>query len=439
MKRISIIVCIISMLLLITGCGREIPRDIAEEDNSNSITATDNTNTSEASASLDAGQTGNIPEENAQLKLWTDNDAYAKAIIEGFVKKYPGVSVMSEVVGLDAINKVSLDGPAGKGADVFFAPHDKLSYGINSGLLLPLEQSIVDELKQMIPEVAIKTVSSDGKVYGFPVAIETIVMFYNKSLVKGEPLATFEEIIEQAKAYNEVKNNKFFFLHDFKSSYGSYCFASAFGFHLFGPDGTDMDNPGFDTPEFVKGLELISKFHEILPVKGQDLTDEFIKYQFKSGQTPYILGGPWDIPSMRAENIPFGLTELPTFDGKKLTPFSGLSIALVSAYTKYPKAAALLAQHMASQEGAEILYKLAGKVTARKDYLQISGLKDDDIMKVFASQFQNTIPMPTGKRMSYYWSIGNTAYELAFDQAMTPEEASVKAMKDWQGLVDSEF
>lgn len=55
-----------------------------------------------------------VPEEGAELLLWTDKLEYGEAIVEGFNKLYPDVKITTEEVGFtDARKKMELDGPAG--------------------------------------------------------------------------------------------------------------------------------------------------------------------------------------------------------------------------------------------------------------------------------------------------------------------------------------
>jgi arabinogalactan oligomer/maltooligosaccharide transport system substrate-binding protein len=444
MKRFLSVFMIIAMVVTVVGCTKkeiptENPEASAETDTTASNETTDDVTDDTTGESTEA-KTEILPEEGAELTFWTGDAEFGKAVGEAFEQKY-GVKVNVEEIGLDIISKMTLDGPSGNGADVFMAAHDNFATALDSGIIKELDPEIAATVTNDVRETAVKTVTKDGKVYGVPVSIETYALLYNKDLVTGEPATTFEQIMEEAKSYNNPDVNKFWYLTVPTDGYPAYCFLSLDGFYLFGADGTDNDHPGFDTPEFQKGLERIAALKELIPIKADDLkmeTMSLLEQNFKDGKTAYYPIGPWLLKSLKEEGINYGVTTLPTFEGKQMKSFGAVQNAHVSAYTKYPKAAELFASYLVSEEGAAFLYSKANKITSRKDISNVEGLKDDAELKVYAEQFNNAIPMPSAKRISYYWTIMQSVLSSVFDGKMTPEEGAKKAQKDFDALVDSE-
>lgn len=417
--------CLVTSMLLgaLSGCSKkEIPTD---EDN----------NVKEEAAELK-------PEEGAELSFWVlSGDAeFGKAVAGEFEAKY-GVKVEIQEAGFDVVNKMMLDGPSGNGADVFVAPHDLFSTAKDSGVVAELSSNASKIVKDQVSEVAVKTVTDDGKIYGVPVSVETYALLYNKDLVKDEPATTMEQIKEEALKYNDPSANKFWYLTVPTDGFPAYPYLSLNGFELFGPDGKDGDNPGFNTEEFEKGLENIAKLKEFIPIKADDLKMEtmtLLEQNFKDGKTAYYPIGPWLIKSLKAENVNFGVTKLPTLDGKQMKSLSGVQSAYVSSYSKYPQAAELLATFLSSDEAAQLLYEKSYKITAKNDISNVKGLKEDKDLSVFTEQFKNSVPMPSTKRISYYWTIMQSVLNPVFDGKMTPEEGAKKAQSDFEALVTSE-
>ena len=456
MKKILSILLVVTLLSSVfAGCAKkEIPfeqeENAAEEAGG---TAAGDTQKSEDEA---VSQTSEVPgyetqseeseeltpEDGAKLNFWTLSGylEYGKAVAELFEQKY-GVKVEVQENGLDTINKMMLDGPSGNGADVFMAAHDSFLTAKDAGILAELSADSAQTVSEKINETAVKTVTDSGKIYGVPVSIETYALLYNKTLVTGEPASTFEQIKEEARAYNNAAENKFWYLTVPTDGYPAYPFLSLYGFQLFGADGIDGDNPGFNTPEFEKGLEAITALKEIIPIKADDLkleTMSLLEQKFKEGKTAYYPIGPWLVKSLKEENIDFGVTQLPTYDGKSMKSFSAVQNAYVSAYTKYPKAAEILAVFLSSDEAASLLYSKAYKITANKDISGIEGLKDDQELKVFSEEFTKSVPMPSTKRISYYWTIMQSVLSAVFDGKLTPQEGAKKAQDDFEALVASE-
>jgi arabinogalactan oligomer/maltooligosaccharide transport system substrate-binding protein len=144
------------------------------------------------------------------LVVWIDNDDWAKAVIAGFNAKYPDVNVRFENIGnVDSRAKVSLDGPAGQGPDVFFMPHDHISSAHLDDILLPFDANDQRRYAGFILDAAMATCTFDGQLYAVPLTTENIALFYNKDLLCNTPVPkSIEEIAAFAMAYNNPAQNK---------------------------------------------------------------------------------------------------------------------------------------------------------------------------------------------------------------------------------------
>lgn len=442
LKGFKLALSMLFLVLTLTGC-KELP---VEEGANGAIDNKDTTVESSTEESLkgsdeELGSDSSeelLPEEGAVLKFRSSDKEYAQAVAEKFYEKY-GVQVNTQEGGLYDFSKGVLEGATGEGPDVFMNPHDKTLEGIAAGIFLEFDNKVVDTLNKDISKVAMNTVTVDGKVYGVPVSIETNVMFYNKDLVKGEPASTFEQIKEEALAFNNSKENKFWFLTNVSEGSPLFPMLSTYGFRLFGETGADDNNPGFDTEEFLKGLKVIADYKTIMPIPSGDLANaDFLTTQFIEGKTAYMIGGPWNVKTLREAGVNFGVRKLVTYDGMQQYPFSFVQNAHVSAYTKYPKAAQLFAEFLVSEVGAELLYSKAAKITSRANANEINGLKDDLDLIAITEAFNESVPMPSAKRISYYWTISGNVGPAVFDGKMTPEEGAKKAIDDWNAFLQAE-
>lgn len=378
------------------------------------------------------------PESGAALTFRTTDVPFGNAVAEKFKQQY-GVTVTTQSGGQYDFQKAVLEGASGKGPDVFMSPNDNNLAGVQAGLFLPLDDQVVQQLNQSVSPVALKSVTVGKKVYGVPVSIETYVLFYNKKLVTGKPVSTFEELAKQAKAYNNTAQNKFWFLFDASSGSPIFTALSTYGFNLFGASGTDNDHPGFDTPAFEKGLEVLRAYHDVVPVSSTDLGNtDFLNTQFIKGNTAYLLDGPWDVKTFRDAGVDLGATTLPTYDGHQQRSFAFIQNAYVSAYSKYPKAAQLFAQSLVSADNAQLLYEKANKITSRKDISDVKGIANDPVLSTVVKAFNTSVPMPSVKRISYFWSITADVGPAVFDGKMTPKDGVARAEQEWKTFVQTE-
>lgn len=406
------------MIVGVSGCKKELPT---------------NENTKNDATSVEKM----VPEDGASLVLWTGNKAYGKAIADAFEKKY-NIPVAVEEQGMGTINKMALCGPSKEGADVFIAASDNFEQGLSSGVFMKLDDVVAKEVKTTVAESAITAVTNEGTMYGVPISIEVLSMYYNKDLVT-TPATKLEDIMEQAKEYNDVANNRFFLLCTIGDGYYEFPFLTYDGFQLFGEHGTDKERPGFDTQAYENGLSLISKLKETIPITSTDLNNKSsVKAAFMNGDVAYYISGPWDVAQVKESGINFGITTLPTYQEQQLRPFSGIQIAHVSTFTDYPVAAQLLANFLISEEGASILYEEYDGITTRKDIRHVKGLSEDAYLTPFVEQFKNSIPMPSISRISYWWKISQDIDKAVFDQQLTPSQGRTKAMEHWNSLIQVE-
>ncbi|WP_409298428.1 maltose ABC transporter substrate-binding protein [Peribacillus sp. SCS-26] len=388
-------------------------------------------------------------EGNGSLKFWTDNDDYANAIIEAWNKKYPKVKVEYEKVGaVDARSKMALDGEAGLGADVFIQPHDGIGPSLADSIIGPMGR-YDEQLKDKIIKSSLGTVENDGQYYGVPISTESLALFYNKTLLKeltgsDEPAKDWKDIVELSKKYNNKAKNQWTIRWESGNSYTNHFFLTANGFELFGKDGNDPKKLNFESEEVTKGLEFFQTLRPVWDVNAEDATNDTTTLEFVKGKTPYLITGPWAIADANKgaekNKFEYGITTIPSINGEKPKTFSGNQIANVSAYSKYPGAARVFAMFLASEEGAEVLYKTTGKLPALKDKAasKVDGLADDELLKGVAEQAANSTPMPSIPEMASYWDPAKAMYVNVWNGLLDIKAAQKKATEDYQALLQSQ-
>lgn len=373
-------------------------------------------------------------EPGAKLKLWMDNDDYNVKIVEAFNKKYPDIEVTVENVGtIDTRAKLELAGPTGEGADVFVQPHDGVAISAQSALILEQVES-TNEIKNNYMGSAVEAVSYNGKVYAFPLTIKTIALFYNKKLVD-KPAKTWDEMFKFAKSYNDPSKNKFAMFWQANEPYFAHMALSAKGYEIFGPDHNDKTKLGWTTKEAIEGMKFYKTLKEIYPVPAQDASWDAMNNNFQAGTAPYVITGPWSIKDFTAAGIEFGVTTLPTVGGKHPISLSTVDTACVSSFTKYPKAAKLLAQFMASEEGLKIMYDAKAELPALKSLQDADFIKNDAALTGVLEQAEYSLPMPFIPEMSNVWDPYKKAFTAVWDGISEPEQALKDAQAEFEAAI----
>ncbi|MDR2807502.1 MAG: maltose ABC transporter substrate-binding protein [Spirochaetaceae bacterium] len=411
-----IVVCALGTALVLVSCTKK-------------ETAAANQPSNAGAASGSTGGDG----ISGSLLVWLDNEDWANAVIKGFNQRYPNVTVKFETVGsVDMRGKVSLDGPAGIGPDVFILPHDHMGNAVIDGILEPFAPEQQKKYTEMLLDASIKTCTSEGELYAVPISTENIAFFYNKDLLGEKPVpSSFEEVIAFAQEWNVPSENKWALRWQVDDSYMNYFFLTAFGMQLFGPDMDDFKVPGWDTEAARKGVEFHKSLRRYFNVNVADATWDATTAAFQQGEVPFTISGPWAISDAKKNGTNFGITKLPTINGVQPRCFSGNVVACVSSYTNNPDAAFAFVDYLVSIEGETIQFETTGKLAAYKDTSVIPGLRDDPLLMGIMEQAPYADPMPIIPEMAQAWDAQKALFTFTWDDQLSIPDAQKKAIETY--------
>jgi Maltose-binding periplasmic proteins/domains len=370
------------------------------------------------------------PEAGASLVIWDANNQaqFLQEMGAEFEKEY-GVPVKFEEVGnTDQVNKLMTDGPAGLAADVLLFPHDHIGNAASAGLLLPntaFEQAVVSENA----EKTVKAVSFDGILYGYPRSVETYAMFYNKDLIAEAP-ATFDDIFKFAETFNDPANNKFTFAWELQQFFYNFAFLASQGGYMFGDDNTNSEDIGLNNDGAVAGANLMVEIKEkLLPLNTGDIDFDIKKGLFLDGSLALDVNGPWAIADYKSNGINFGVAPLPKIGDNPMTSFSGVQAYYVNANSKYPQAAQLLARFLSTKEAQMKNFEMNSLLPSNEEAANDPAVANDDIVKAFLQQFENSTPMPSIPEMGSVWNPITSAISEIWNEGKDPKTALDNAVE----------
>lgn len=373
------------------------------------------------------------PEAGASLLVWESQEErpFVEAIAKEFTEKY-GIEVRFEEVGAaDQVTKLTTDGPAGLGADVVVFPHDNLGRAVTAGLVLP-NDFYEETSRSQNSEIAVNAVTYDGVLYGYPRAVETYALFYNKALIAEAP-KSFDEVVQFASTFNDAASNKYALMWDVGNFYFSYPFISTGGY-VYGSNGTDKNDIGLNTEGAVAGLAYYGSLkNSILPMNSGDVNYDIKKGFFTGGTLAMDINGPWTIGDYKASGIDFGVAPLPSINGQPASSFSGVKAWYVNYNSKYPQAARLFANFASSKDAQLLDLKLTGALPANIEASNDPAVQNDDIVKAFITQFNQSTPMPSIPEMGNVWSPIAAAFSDVWNSGKDAKEAldnAVQQIKD---------
>ncbi|MDR2599573.1 MAG: maltose ABC transporter substrate-binding protein, partial [Oscillospiraceae bacterium] len=384
------------------------------------------------------GQTGN--DDSKVLRIWYDNDERFDELQQRFNAIHPDITIEYERVShTEARGRLQLDGPAGIGPDVFFLPHDHIGNAILDGLIEPIDPTLQAALQTTLHKGAVDTVTVDGSMYAVPVTLENIALFYNKDLWGETPPTTMEEIIDFAQTYNNRHLNKWTIMWQINDAYHNYMWFSVHGMEFMGPNQDDYRKPGFDTQAAYDGISYMLYLREnLFDVPSGDAGYGATVAMFQNGNVPLTISGEWAIATAKDNDINFGVTKLPTVNGKQPICFLGIRAACMSSYTKNPELAKLFLEFLSNEHGAAFFYEAENRLPTFLDHSLIPGLSDDQYLAGILEQTPYTVPMPIIPEVNMGgWDGLLDLFVFAWDGQLTVAESQIKAMDTYRTLLQA--
>ena len=353
---------------------------------------------------------------------------YLKENIKDFEEKNNvkvEISDNTDMFGM--LDALALDGPAGNGADVYIAPNDRVGALAKAGHLS--EVKLLDDAKYDDKDK--QGVSIDGKVYGAPSVIETIIMYYNKDLLKEAP-KSFDDLMALSKddkyKFEGEEGKNVAFLGQLTNFYYSYGILSGYGGYVFGKNGTDPKDIGLNNDKSVEAINYISDWYKNVWPKGMlDVKSsyDFLKQSFIDGKTAAVIAGPWEAKAFKDAKVNLGAAKLPSLPGgNEYKPFAGGKAWVISEYSENKELAQKFLDWASSEEQQNKLYKGFGEVPANHVAREAAAKDGNEITKAVIDTFANAVPMPNIPEMAEVWP---GAENLIFDAASGNKSAKEAA------------
>ncbi|USD67144.1 maltose/maltodextrin ABC transporter substrate-binding protein MalE [Vibrio sp. SCSIO 43136] len=265
--------------------------------------------------------------EEGQLTIWINGDKGYNGLAEVGKKFEEDTGVKVTVAHPDGLqDKFPQTAATGDGPDIVFWAHDRFGGYAESGLLAEVKPSA--DTKAGIVDFAWDAVTYNGKLIGYPVAVESLSLIYNKDLVPNPP-KNWEEV--EALHAKLQKDGKSAIMWNLKEPYFTWPLMAADGGYAFKytSSGYDIKDAGINKP----GVKASMNFVKSLVEKGvisADMDYSVSESEFNKGNTAMTINGPWAWGNIEKSGINYGVTTLPKFNGQASKPFVGVLTAGIS-------------------------------------------------------------------------------------------------------------
>ncbi|UGA57712.1 maltose/maltodextrin ABC transporter substrate-binding protein MalE [Vibrio sp. VB16] len=364
--------------------------------------------------------------EEGQLTIWINGDKGYNGLAEVGKKFEEDTGIKVTVAHPDALqDKFPQTAATGDGPDIVFWAHDRFGGYAEAGLLAEVKPS--KEVTDGIVDFAWDAVKYDGKLIGYPVAIESLSLIYNKDLVATPP-KSWEEV--EALNAKLQKDGKTAIMWNLKEPYFTWPLMAADGGYAFKftSSGYDVKDAGIATDgvkasmNFVKGL--IDK-----GIISPDMDYSVSEAEFNKGNTAMTINGPWAWGNIEKSGINYGVATLPKFNGKSSKPFVGVLTAGIStASPNQDLAVEFIENYLLTNDGLRMVNndKPLGAVALN------SFQKELDSDKRIAATMDNAMNgeiMPNIPQMGAFWSSAKNAIINIVDGRQTVDAALADADK----------
>ncbi|HEY0794126.1 MAG TPA: maltose/maltodextrin ABC transporter substrate-binding protein MalE [Chthoniobacterales bacterium] len=365
--------------------------------------------------------------KNGELLIWMDGDR--GNALKPIAQKFQGD--MGVKITIETPDKLTdlypIAAQAGKGPDIVVWAHDKISEWADSGLIRSVNPS-GDFKKRFLPK-AWDGLAHEGQIWGYPIALETVTLLYNRKLVSGPPPKRLSELEPLARRIKMEHPGVFAVMWDYKSAYYSWGFLASGGGYPFKKQGTDYDakDTGVDVPGAVAVLSDIAGLVNagVLPrAISYSQTEELMGL----GRLAMTVSGPWAWSNLTQKGIDFGVAPLPGLKGEPARPFVGIMTAYLNASSPNDDIArtflehsvltlnGLTAMNSAKPLGVPALIELCDQLS-----------KNDERLRDLRTCVEAGEVTPNIPQMGRFFSAVSGALEVATEGRSTPEAALKEA------------
>jgi len=315
----------------------------------------------------------------------------------------------------------------GKGPDIVIWAHDKVGEWADSGLIAPVE--ISTEFRERFFPEAWQAVQHQERLWGYPIALETVTLIYNRALLDGPPPTDLSQL---ASASQDIKSKHpvvIPILWDSRSPFYIWGILASDGGYVFAKKGADYDleKVGVATSGAVDALSKIISLigSGVLPKSCSYSETEDLMGQGKLGM---MISGPWAWSSLVQRGIDFGLGQIPGVNGQAGRPFVGVSVAYLNRSSpNHDLIKEFLEQSLISDEGLTAMNaaKPIGIPALISLYQKMA--KDNPLLQALRVSVDHGQVMPNIPQMGRFFSSLGAALELAINGQLSPQAALQEA------------
>lgn len=203
------------------------------------------------------------PKEQLKVTgLMENNDLDLKSVtarVSREMEQYHVEYTKTDAAQEDYRNRMIADMVAGEGADVLFVSEENMRILQEKGLLADIREFLPEDLLNKLRTNIMTMGEKEDMLWGIPMGVEVSTLFVNNHIWEGDSW-TIKDVLELVDAWQK----EYLLTHGHAPANVISMLQALAGDGLAGSDFVDLDNGicRFDSPEFIKVLEICMKYAE---------------------------------------------------------------------------------------------------------------------------------------------------------------------------------
>jgi maltose/maltodextrin transport system substrate-binding protein len=280
-------------------------------------------------------------------------------------------------------------------------------------LIAPVQ--ISEEFGNRFFPKAWQAVLHNGRIWGYPIALETVTLIYNKKLLDGSPPTQLSDLVSLNEKIRKEHPGVTAILWDYSNSYYSWAVLASAGAYVFAKNGSDYDlkNMGVGNRGAVEGLsKIVALIHAgVLP---KTVSYSAVEDLMGQGRLAMMISGPWAWSNLIKNGIDFAVAPIPGVDQNVGRPFVGVTVAYLNRSSpNQDLIKEFMERYALTEEGVTAMYyaKPTGVPALSSIYEKLA--KDNPLLRQLNAVVEYGQVMPNIPEMGRFFSSVSAALQIA--------------------------
>jgi arabinogalactan oligomer/maltooligosaccharide transport system substrate-binding protein len=367
------------------------------------------------------------------ITLWHAYSADERGALDELAARWnaahPQVQLELVNVPYDAFSdKITAAIPNGNGPDLFVFAHDRVGDWAEAGLVEPIEFWVDEPLADRFDARPLDAMVYRGSLYGLPLAVKSLAMFWRTDLLDHAP-ATTDELLAVGQRFAAGGAGRFGLVYENVRLYAHAAWLHGFGGAIFDADG----HPTLATPAARAAAAFARTLATLVPAEA---TATLCATLFNEGRAPIALSGPWFVGGV-APGLAWAVAPLPTVSatGTPAAPYLGAEGVMMSTRAHDKRAAFAVMDFLTSDAAAILRARRARQVVPNRAAYDDPAVRGDHVLAAFRAQAARAVPMPATPAMRMVWTPYDLALEKILAQGVDPGVALAEAQREVEGYL----